>query len=265
MNRMVYVLAFGFMGLYLFGLWRHFGLTWALIYAGTGLLIVVPTVGYLVAGIIEGPDASWVRGWGLVGSLWAFFFLLLTLLTRPLQPTPAPQEKVADHDAMIATWATAGFSEWEAWLLRPGGKGVLFAFGQPWGQTVFVVYVEGPRSKTLAKSSLAGRTGMFHTTREAEGMLDLGELRQIVHGRDVEELLAAHEDGLRYLGPQGIAVDDLAAAEAMDFLVEDRRRSRAALFRFPVGFLGSFFRPILHVGLLSRRPGRHWQLDRLST
>ena len=154
MNCMVYVLMFGFMGLYLFGLWRHFGLTWALIYAGVGLFIVVPTVGYLVAGLIEGPDASWVRGWGLFGFLWAFFFVLLAFLTRPLQPTPAPREKVEEHRDMIDTWATAGFTEWAAWLLRPGGRGVLFAFGKPMGHTVFVAFVEGPRSKTVAMSSL---------------------------------------------------------------------------------------------------------------
>lgn len=265
MNRMAYLLLFGFFGLYFAGLRRHFGLTWALIYLGTGLLIVLPTAGLLVNGLIEGPSESWVRGLIMAALLWTFFLLLRAFLTRPLQPIAASAEAAEEHPEVIDGWIRAGFTEWEGWRLRSGGRGLLLVFGRPLEPILLLAYMDGVRWKTVAASSLAGRRGVFYTTREAEGMLDLGELRQIVHPQNVEKLIELHEDGLDYLRTQGVGIDVLAVDNAIEFLNEDRRRSRAALIRFPIGFLGHFFRPVLHVGRLRTRPSRHWQLGRLAS
>jgi hypothetical protein len=91
-------------------------------------------------------------------------------------------------------------------------------------------------------------------------MYDFHELRQIVRAKTAEVLLDSHRDGLDYLRSHGVAIDHLPVGETMGFLQELQDRERAALLRFPTGFLGSFFRPIFHLGRLRTRPGRRWQI-----
>lgn len=255
-------LPFILLGLLLIGTVVRHGLTYAMLWFLFGAAIVGLTVVWLAAGLVSGFGP---RPWAtalLLGAVWGFFYGLDLLLVRPYSPAPAQEEGLRANPDVVRQWDEAGITEHGVWRLRPGSKGLVYAYRSPTRQAIVYNHYDRGRWQGVIVSGFGAGSGFLVTGWDSMGLFDRREIRQIIHTRDWEEAARIHRDAIGFLEESGITVDTASGESLVEPLVEMNRRDRRSLLRFPLDFLGSLFRPIFHVGALRRRIGRRWQLRR---
>ncbi len=250
------ILSYGLVGLILVGLWRYRTRTDALLSFAVGGFLVgsaVAAASFGFRGLVE------VGPWVVI--LWGGFYGFYLFALR--RDDPEPVEDRAVHQQTLDGWADAGFTESMVFLLRPGSGYVIIAVRRPGEPTTAFLYHRrqaGHHESWSFCTPLGRGEGTLITTSGTSGLLDLGEIRQIT--TDVAVGWDMHQDGLAFLAEQGIDAGQQIGNGFDDFLLWTRSRDRKALWRFPIGFLAAFLRPIFHYGPLRTRRGARRQLGR---
>lgn len=251
---------FVLLGLLFVGQRYRYGLTYAVLWFIVGAGILGLTIWSFVAGIVSGfGPRPWATGFMLV-LLWGLFYGLDLYIVRPYSPAPANEEGLRTNPDVIRQWDEAGITEYGVWRMRPRAKGLVYAYRPPTRQAIVYSYYERGRWQGFIVSGFAAGSGHLVTSWDSIGLFDRREIRQIIHAREWDEAFRIHRDAIEFLEEDRIVVDAWTRGSLVEPLLDMNRRDRRAMLQFPVGFLGSLFRPIFHVGPLRRRMGRHWQL-----
>jgi hypothetical protein len=182
---------------------------------------------------------------------WLACFGGLLLMNRPDEPAAVDDPHA--YEPAIRTWFDAGFSEVELFRLHPKAESAVVAMRRPTDTTVLVMAMGSPdHPGTWAFTTVLGAgTGILVTTTDPIGLLDFGEVRQIITGD--EDAWEAHNDALAYCGDLGIAANRDIGGSLADHVLWMRARDRRAARRFPLGLLAMTFRPMFHLGMLRER------------
>ncbi len=188
---------------------------------------------------------------------WGTSLAGLLYLTR--RDDPVPVDDPADYRELINPWLEAGLTEVEIFRLRSGARSVVIAQRGPVEATVLVMAVRDATNEvgTWALSTpLGDGEGALVTTTDPVGLLDFGEVRQIIDNED--DAWTIHQDGLVFCTGLGVATNREVGESLQDHVLWMRNRDRWVARRFPLGFLAMMFRPMFHLGRLRerRRAGR---------
>jgi hypothetical protein len=236
------------------GLLRQPGRTSVWLLPFLPILLVVGTILAFISGELA-PTLLVVAGW-----LACFGGLLL--VTRRDEPSVA--EDPGSYEPVIRPWIEVGFSEIDVFRLNARARSVIIAMRRPVEATVLVMAMSDPdRPGTWAFSTALGEgSGILLTTTDPVGMLDFGEVRQIISGE--EDAWEVHRDALAYCASLGITVNRDVGESLQDHVLWMRSRDRRAARRFPLSLLAMTFRPMFHLGPLRHRRGASRQLRSLN-
>jgi hypothetical protein len=172
---------------------------------------------------------------------------------------PVPVDDPEKYRELIDAWLETGLTEVEVFRLRPRARSVVIALRGSVEATVLVLAVRDTANEvgTWALSTpLGDGEGALVTTTDPVGLLDFGEVRQIID--DETDAWAIHQEGLVFCTESGIATNREIGDTLQDHVLWMRNRDRWVAIRFPLGFLAMMFRPMFHLGRLRerRRAGR---------
>lgn len=212
------------------------------------LLIVGTVLAFTTRNMVAVVVVMLAWGAGLAGLLY---------VTRGDNPVPVDDPE--DYRELVEPWLETGLTEVEIFRLRPGTRSVVIALRGPVKATVLVLAVRDATNAvgTWALSTpLGDGEGALVTTTDPVGLLDFGEVRQIIDDKD--DAWATHQDGLVFCTESGIAANREIGETLRDHVLWMRNRDRWVARRFPLGFLAMMFRPMFHLGRLRgrRRAGR---------
>lgn len=227
----------------------------------TLLLPFLPTLliaGTVLAFALDRRDLN-----GAVIAAWVVAYGLLRYVLRSGDPAPIDDKSVIRTAA--ETWRNRGLTEVEAFRLNPRAGSIIVAMRSPDDSTVAAMTVRDTGGKPFAWSLstvLGDGRGVLVTTPDPTGMLDPGEIRQII--ADDEHAWQVHQDGLEMCRTAGLATDRVIGESLRDHVMWRRERARLSGRWFPTSFVAMMFRPVFHLGPLHERKLATRQLRRLT-